>query len=63
MWRFDATTGRGQGKSFDMPVYDEIVVSYTDSNVSTVVYKKDSSTVATLTLSYTDSNLTGIVKT
>ena len=64
MWRFDATsTGRGRGKSFDMPAYDEIVISYTGSEVSTVVYKLDSGTVATLTLSYTGDNLTGVVKT
>jgi len=41
---------------FSIPVYDDIVLSYDgDDNLSSVVYKKDGSTLATLTMSY-DSN-------
>jgi len=39
---------------FEIPAYDEISISYYGStnNISTVVYKKDSVVVATLTLTY-----------
>jgi hypothetical protein len=40
--------------------YDEIVLGYTGANVTSVTYKKASSTVATLQLTYTGSNLTGV---
>lgn len=42
--------------------YDEIVLTYTGSNVTTVVYKLATATVATLTLSYSGSNLIGVVR-
>jgi hypothetical protein len=43
--------------------YDELVLSYSGANISTVVYKKLTITVATLTLTYTLGNLTGVVRT
>ena len=48
-------------RGFDVPAYDEIDLSYTGDNLTGVVYKKDSTTVATLTLSYTGVNLTKVV--
>ena len=42
--------------------YDEISLSYTGDNLTTVVYKLASVTVATLTLSYTGDNLTNVSK-
>ena len=47
---------------FSIPVYDEIVLSYTGSDLTGVVYKLATVTVATLTLSYTLGNLTGVIK-
>lgn len=41
--------------------YDEIVLSYTGDDLTGVVYKLATVTVATLTLSYTGTNLTGVV--
>jgi hypothetical protein len=48
---------------FSIPEYDEITLTYTGSDISVVVYKYNSVSVATITLSYTDGNLTGVVKT
>jgi hypothetical protein len=45
-----------------IPDHDEIVLSYTGANLTGVVYKLATVTVATLTLSYTGDNLTGVVK-
>lgn len=42
--------------------YDEIVMSYSGSNISSVVYKLDTVVVATLTLSYSGDNLTSVVR-
>ena len=55
--RLDVSVG-----GFIIPTYDEIVLSYTGSNLTGVVYKLAASTVMTLTLSYTGSNLTGVVR-
>ena len=43
--------------------YDEIVLSYTGANLTGVVYKQATVTVATLTLGYTGANLTSVVRT
>jgi hypothetical protein len=43
--------------------YDEVSLSYTGANLTGVVYKQDSTTVATLTLGYTGDNLTSVVRT
>lgn len=43
-------------------VYDEIALSYTGEDLTGVVYKLSSSTVATLTLAYSNGKLTGVVK-
>uniref|UniRef100_A0A6M3K1B2 Uncharacterized protein n=1 Tax=viral metagenome TaxID=1070528 RepID=A0A6M3K1B2_9ZZZZ len=46
--------------------YDYISMSYTDGNLTGVVYKTGGSggtTVATLTLAYTDGNLTSLTRT
>jgi len=48
---------------FNIPEYDEILLTYTSGNVTQVVYNKASVSVATLTLTYTDGALTGVVKT
>lgn len=42
--------------------FDEVDLSYTGDDLTQVVYKKDSVTVATLTLSYSSGNLTNIVR-
>ena len=43
--------------------YDTIELSYTGSDVTGVVYKVGTTTVATLTLTYTAGNLTKVVRT
>jgi len=43
--------------------YDNLVLGYTGSDLTSVVYKKGVTTVATLTLGYTDSKLTSIART
>lgn len=48
---------------FSIPAYDNIVLSYTSSNLTGVVYKVGTTVVGTLTLSYDGSNqLTSVVK-
>lgn len=47
---------------FAIPEYDEIVLSYTDGDLTGVVYKLETVVVCTLTLSYTNGNLTGVAK-
>ena len=46
----------------NIPTHDEIQLSYTGDNLTSVVYKLDSVTVATLTLSYTGSQLDSVVR-
>ena len=43
--------------------YDEVLLTYTDSNVTSVVYRLAGVSVGTLTLAYTGSNLTSVVRT
>lgn len=50
-----------QIRGFDIPPYDEIDLGYTGSDLTTVTYMSNSTTVATLTLTYTGSNLTNVV--
>jgi len=45
---------------FEIPPYDDIVLSYTDGDLTKVEYKKDTVLVYTLNLSYTDGNLTRV---
>ena len=45
---------------FEIPPYDDIVLSYTDGDLTKVEYKKDTALVYTLNLSYTDGNLTRV---
>jgi hypothetical protein len=56
-------------QGFQVPEYDELALTYygTTNNIATVVYKKDSSAVATLTLTYSvqpptanDANLVNV---
>jgi hypothetical protein len=47
--------------SMPIPEHDEMVLAYTDGNLTSVTYKKSSVTVATKTLTYTDGNLTKVV--
>jgi hypothetical protein len=56
-------------KGFQIPEYDELALTYYGStnNIATVVYKKDSTSVATLTLTYSvqppvsnDANLVNV---
>ena len=56
-------------KGFQIPEYDELALTYYGStnNIATVIYKKDSSPVATLTLTYSvqppvsnDANLVNV---
>ena len=44
----------------NIPPYDEIVLTYSGTDIATVVYKKSGATVATLTLTYTSGQLTRI---
>lgn len=46
----------------NIPPYDEIVLGYVGTDVTTVTYKKSNVTVATLTLTYTGGQLTRIQK-
>lgn len=58
----DQATQSGLG----IPEHDYIGLSYTGSNLTTVVYKTGGSggaTVATLTLSYTGSQLDSVTRT
>jgi len=57
-------------QGFQIPEYDELALTYYGStnNIATVIYKKDSSAVATLTLTYSvqppvsnDANLVKVV--
>jgi chemotaxis regulatin CheY-phosphate phosphatase CheZ len=48
---------------FGIEDYDEIDLTYTGSNITTVVYKLNSVTMGTLTLSYSGSNITKVVRT
>jgi hypothetical protein len=43
--------------------YDEVVLGYTGSNLTTVTYKLATAVVGTLTLAYSGSTLTGVVRT
>jgi hypothetical protein len=56
-------------QGFQIPEYDELALTYYGStnNIATVIYKKDSSAVATLTLTYSvqppvsnDANLVNV---
>jgi len=49
-----------QIRGFDIPPYDEIELGYTGDNLTTVVYKLATVTVATLTLAYTGDKLTNV---
>lgn len=42
--------------------YDEMELSYTGDDLTTIVYKMNTAVIATLTLSYTSGKLTSIVK-
>lgn len=42
--------------------FNEINLTYTGSDITTVVYKLSGTTVATLTLGYTGGNLTSVVR-
>ena len=57
-------------QGFQIPEYDELALTYygTTNNIATVVYKKNSTSVATLTLTYSvqpptvnDANLVNVV--
>ncbi len=64
------TTAITNLQGFQIPEYDELLLSYygTTNNISTVVYKKISAVVATLTLTYSvqpptvnDANLVKVI--
>jgi hypothetical protein len=57
----DALAQLKQIRGFDIPEYDEIDLAYTGDNLTSVVYKNSSSTVATLTLAYTGDKLVNVV--
>lgn len=44
-------------KGFKIPEYDDVVLTYTGDNLTTVIYKLLTVTVATLTLTYTGARL------
>jgi hypothetical protein len=58
----DMITAINKLRGFDIPVYDNIALGYTGSNLTTVVYKVGATTVATLTLAYTGAVLDSITK-
>jgi hypothetical protein len=47
---------------FSIPPFDEIILTYSGSNVSIVTYNNSSIEVATLTLTYSGDNITRVVK-
>lgn len=47
-------------RGFDIPEYDEIELGYTGDDLTSVVYKQATATVATLSLTYTSGNLTNV---
>ena len=47
---------------FSIPVYDEVVLGYTGTDLTSVVYKLATVTVGTLTLTYSGGNLVNILK-
>jgi hypothetical protein len=58
-------TDSGVNTGLAVPEHDYIGLTYTGSNLTTVVYKTGGSsgtTVATLTLAYTGSDLTSVTK-
>ncbi len=67
---YDIYTAIANLQGFQVPEYDEIDITYygTTNNIATVVYSKDGSPVATLTLTYSvqppttnDANLVNII--
>lgn len=65
----DITNAITNLQGFQIPEYDELALTYygTTNNIATVVYKKNSSAVATLTLTYSvqppttdDAKLVGV---
>jgi len=46
----------------DIPKHDNIALTYTGENLTSVAYKVGASTVATLTLAYTGSRLDSVTK-
>ena len=48
---------------FEIPPHDDIVLTYTNGDLTKVEYKKDTELVYTLNLSYTDGNLTRVWQT
>ena len=48
---------------FKIPEYDTIDLQYTGEDLTTVIYKKGTTTVCTLTLSYTNGKLTSVTQT
>lgn len=50
------------GNGFELPVYDTMTFGYSEGELTSIVYKKSGSTVATLTFAYDGSDLTSITK-
>ena len=48
---------------FVPPTYDQLILGYTGTNLTSVTYKLAGATVGTLTLSYDGSTLSGVVRT
>ena len=48
--------------AFQISKYDQILLTYSGDDISTVVYKLAGVTVATLALSYVSGNLTNVLK-
>lgn len=46
----------------EVPSSDEIAVTYPDADTEVYTYKKDSVTVATITVTYSGGDLTSVVK-
>lgn len=49
-------------EGFNIPEFDTIELGYTGDDLTSVEYKKDGTTVTTLTLSYTAGKLTEVSK-
>lgn len=48
---------------FKIPTYNSIEMGYTGTDMTSVVYKLNGTTVCTLTLAYSSGNLTSVTQT
>jgi len=59
----DGSLNVNVAEDFDIPIYDTVDLTWSGTNVTTILFSKNAATVATLNLSYTGANVTKIEKT